>query len=183
MTNEERAQIMRQARANVVALKSLSQLQTEVVTELPAESERAVADLQREVDRLRAELVSRVSAIEETHSPAEKWGSPEFHKRCKQQEEQSVRRSYEQQEVADPQADHAAWNNWCDQRIADFITQVSETALVPMICGRIAKAKQAAQDELNQLRNEVAELRGEMNVLRELLKAGAKDAARKVLVP
>jgi hypothetical protein len=55
MTNEERAKIMRQARANVVALKSLSQLQTEVVTELPAESERAVTDLRGQIDRLRNE--------------------------------------------------------------------------------------------------------------------------------
>jgi 5-methylcytosine-specific restriction enzyme A len=58
----------------------------------------------------------------------------------------------------DPQADHAAWNNWCDQKIADFLNQYTET-LIPMVLSRIAKAKQAANDELNQLKNAVAELR------------------------
>jgi hypothetical protein len=111
--------------------------------------------------------------------PAERWGSPEFHKRQLdiQQEEQQARRalSYEQQEVQDPQEHSDAWNNWCDHRIADFLNSYTDT-LIPMVFTRIEKAKQAADTELNQLKTEVAELRGEVNLLRELLK-GRKDIA------
>jgi hypothetical protein len=71
--------------------------------------------------------------------------------------------------------DWDAWNNWCDKRIADFLNQVFTTTLVPMVCGRINKAKQAAADELNQLKTEIAELRGEVNLLCELLKGNVKD--------
>jgi hypothetical protein len=104
---------------------------------------------------------------------ADKWGSPEFHKRqlFRQREEQ-------QQEVQDPQEYYDAWNNWVDTRIAaaldKFNTEYSE-AVVDLMFGRMDKHKKAAETEINQLKTEVAELRGEMNLLKELLKGNVKN--------
>ena len=105
---------------------------------------------------------------------AEKWGSPEFHQRqlIRQQEEQR------QQEVQDPQENFDAWNEWADTRIAaaldKFNTEYSD-AVVDLMFGRMDKHKKAAETEINQLKTEIAELRGEMNLLRELLKGNVKD--------
>jgi hypothetical protein len=105
---------------------------------------------------------------------AEKWGSPEFHKRqlVRQQEEQR------QQEVQDPQENYDAWNEWADMRIAaaldKFSTEYSD-AVVELMFGRMNKHKEATETEINQLKTEVAELRGEMNLLRELLKGNVKN--------
>jgi hypothetical protein len=105
---------------------------------------------------------------------SEKWGSPEFHQRqlARQQEEQR------QQEVQDPQENYDAWNDWADTRIAaaldKFSTEYSD-AVVELMFGRMDGHKKAAETEINQLKTEVAELRGEMNLLRELLKGNVKD--------
>jgi hypothetical protein len=103
----------------------------------------------------------------------EKWGSPEFHKRqlVRQQEEQQRR------EVQDPQENFDAWNDWADTRIAAALDRFSaeySDAVVELMFGRMDK-KTAAETEINQLKAEVAELRGEMNLLRELLKGNVKD--------
>jgi hypothetical protein len=105
---------------------------------------------------------------------AEKWGSPEFHKRqlVRQQEEQ------QQREVQDSQDNYDAWNNWADSKIAAaldrFNTEYSDT-VVDLMFTRMDKHKKAAEAEINQLKTELAELRGEMNLLRELLKGNVKD--------
>jgi hypothetical protein len=104
---------------------------------------------------------------------AEKWGSPEFHNRqlVRQQEEQ-------QREVQDPQENYDAWNDWADSKIAaaldKFGSEYSD-AVVDLMFERMNKHKKAAETEINQLRIEVAGLRGEMNLLRELLKGNVKD--------
>jgi hypothetical protein len=105
---------------------------------------------------------------------AEKWGSPEFRSRrlAMQRAEQ------QQREVQDPQENFDAWNDWADTRIAaaldKFSTEYSD-AVVELMFGRMDKHKEAAETEINQLKTEVAELRGEMNLLRELLKGNVKD--------
>jgi hypothetical protein len=110
--------------------------------------------------------------------PAERWGSPEFHKR---QSAASALQDRQQQEVEDPQANYEAWNNWCDQKIADFLNQYTDT-LIPMVFNRIEKARQIAERQLTELKTEVAELRGEVNLLRELLKGSSnvKDISHKM---
>ena len=105
---------------------------------------------------------------------AEKWGSPEFHKRqlVWQHEEQQRR------EAQDPQENDDAWSNWADNKIAaaldKFSTEYSD-AIVELMFGRMNKHKKAAETEINQLTTVVAELRGEMNLIRELLKGNVKD--------
>jgi hypothetical protein len=48
-------------------------------------------------------------------------------------------------------------------------------AVVDLMFERMNKHKKAAETEINQQKIEVAELRGEMNLLRELLKGNMKD--------
>jgi hypothetical protein len=109
---------------------------------------------------------------------AEKWGSPEFHERqlVRQQEEQ--RQEAQQHEAQASQQDYDAWNEWADTRIAaaldKFSTEFSD-AVVELMFGRMDKHKKAAEIETNHLKTAVAELRGEMNLLRELLRGNVKD--------
>jgi hypothetical protein len=104
---------------------------------------------------------------------SEKWGSPEFHKRqlIRQEEER-------QQEVQEQQENYDAWNEWADTKIAvaldKFNTEFSD-AVVDLMFERMDKHKKAAETETNHLKTAVAELRGEMNLLRELLKGNVKD--------
>ena len=72
----------------------------------------------------------------------------------------------------------ADWNNWLDTRMAAaldrFNTEYSEAA-VQLFFGRMTKHKKEAEEKINELKNEVAVLRGEVNVLRDMLK---KDGGR-----
>jgi hypothetical protein len=100
--------------------------------------------------------------------PVEKsWGSPEYHRRQVLDMEQD-----EQQE--DPQT----LNNWADTKIAAALDRFSEEYsenVINIVFTRMEKHKKAAQTEINQLKTQVAELRGEVNLLRELLKGNVKD--------
>ena len=51
----------------------------------------------------------------------------------------------------------------------EFNTKYSE-AVVQLMFGRMNKHKKEAEAKINELKNEVAELRGELTVLRDLLK-------------
>jgi hypothetical protein len=82
----------------------------------------------------------------------------------------------EQQEA---QPDWDGWNKWADNRVAEALDRFSEEyskTVIELTFGRMDKHREMALTEISQLKTELAELRGEVSLLRELLKgSNVKD--------
>jgi hypothetical protein len=107
---------------------------------------------------------------------AEKWGSPEFHQRQLVRQEEAQQQGAQQQEAQDRQVNYDAWNGWADAKIIQFCDIYSDQLLEIIFTrmnDKIIKVKEAAHTEIEQLKSQVSELRGEMNLLRALLQGGS----------
>lgn len=109
---------------------------------------------------------------------AEKWGSPEFHKRQLIRQAEAQQQEAQQQKAQDRQVNYDAWNGWADAKIIQFCDIYADQLLEIVFTrmnDKIIKVKDVAHIEIEQLKSQVSELRGEMNLLRELLRGNVKD--------